>query len=119
MNIPKPCGFYVLIKMPDIEVKSAGGIVLPEDLTKKEQDACPTGEVIAFGPTAFQGWEGCKSENPVEHGTNCDQRKPHQLWGVEVGDTVEFKPFEGIKSSEDKQYRYVPDSSLVGVINHE
>lgn len=105
----KPLGFYVLIKMPDVEVKSAGGIILDTITSAKEADACQTGEVIAFGPTAYVGWEGCK---PAEG----SDKKPHQLWGVEVGDKVEFKKFEGQKSIEAEGYRYIPDSHLVGVV---
>ena len=114
MSIPKPCGYLVLIKIPDQEEKSEGGIILPDDLTKKEQDACTTGVIIAFGPTAYQGWEGCK-----EMGDVMMPRKPHELWGVEIGDTVEFRPFEGMKSSVDEQYRYIPDSQIMGVVDHE
>ena len=67
----EPLGSLVLIKAKKVENVTSGGIVLPEDLTKKEQAVESTGEIVAFGPTAFKRWKGCESprwlEKAIEH----------------------------------------------------
>ena len=76
----EPLGSLVLIKAKKVENVTSGGIVLPEDLTKKEQSVESTGEIVAFGPTAFKRWKGCESPRWLEkafdfvaqHGTGGD-----------------------------------------------
>ena len=108
-----PCGFYLLVELVDVEDTSAGGIFLGDQ--KREQSAEELGYIRAVGPTAYAGWEGCKWESPDEF------KKPHQLWGVDIGDLVEFRKFEGKKSALPgfENWRYIPDSHIVGVVNHE
>lgn len=107
MNI-KPLGFYVLIEMVEVEAVSEGGIVLPGDLVAKEQDATDVGYVRAIGPTAFVGYPGC------EQGTAA----PSKQWGLEVGQKIEYRRFEGKSSSvrNYENYRYIPDSHIIGLI---
>jgi co-chaperonin GroES (HSP10) len=107
----KPYGYFVLVKVDEVEQKSAGGIVLPEDYVEKEQAVIEKGVVIAFGPTAYVGMRGCEREDMERTG-----KAAHQLWGVEVGDTVEFKKYEGKKSAltDCGSYRYIPDTHLMG-----
>ena len=86
----------VLVKRPEEEEKSAGGIVLPGSATEKPSQ----GEVIAVGP-------GKKSENgdvsPV---------------GVAVGDTVIFGQYGGneIKIDGD-EYLILSESDIFGVVS--
>ena len=56
----KPLGFYVLLELVEVEQVTPGGILLPEDLISKEQDATSVGYVRAIGPTAFAGYPGCE-----------------------------------------------------------
>lgn len=107
----KPCGYYVLVDVTETEKVTKGGIVLPEDLTKKEQAVEETGTIIAFGPTCFVGMRGCDGED----------KPPHSQWGLEVGDKVEFKKYEGKKSyvKGHENYRYIPDTHIMGVIDNE
>ena len=107
----KPLGFYVLVEMEVVEEKSEGGILLSADLVNKEQDATSTGYVRAIGPTAFAGYPGCEIEGVT----------PHSAWGLEVGQKIEYRKFEGKKSAveEYKNYRYIPDSHIIGAIEDE
>jgi co-chaperonin GroES (HSP10) len=113
----KPCGYFVLVDVTPAEKVTSGGIVLPDDLTEKEQMAADTGKVIAIGPTAYIGMRGCMEEDMERTGLPA-----HKLWGVDVGDTVEFRKFEGkvVDRSGDKGsefLRYIPDTHILGVIN--
>lgn len=107
----KPLGFYVLIEMELVEETSAGGIILDRDLVSKEQDATDTGYVRAIGSTAYVGYPGCDTE----------ALPPAKMWGLEIGDKIEYRKFEGKKSSVEgyENYRYIPDSHIIGVISDE
>lgn len=107
----KPLGFYILIEMEVVEEVSAGGIILNRDAIAKEQDATSVGYVRAIGPTAFEGYPGCESD---EFGI-----RPHTIWGLNVGQKIEYRKFEGKKSSVKgyENYRYIPDSHIIGGID--
>lgn len=102
----KPAGFYVLIDMDVVEETSEGGIILNNDLVKKEQAACQFGVITAFGPAAFKGFPGC--DGPED-------------WGVAVGDRVEYRRYEGMRSNhpDAENFRYIPDSHIIGVIKDD
>jgi len=112
----KPLGFYVVVEMETVEKVSDGGIVLPEDLVNKEQDATSVGYVRAIGPTAFHGYPGCDLPDKPD-----PQWAPHLAWGLEIGQKVEYRKFEGKKSAIEghENYRYIPDSHIIGAINDE
>ena len=109
----KPKGHYVLIELMEVKNVSTGGIVLGD--TKRESAAIQFGVIKAFGPTAFVGVAGCdpKDYPPGDPRYNME---PHQLWGVEIGDRVEFKRYEGTDTSLKSagSLRYVPDTTLIG-----
>lgn len=105
-NPISPVGFYVLIEIPKVEEVSEGGIIMPADLTKKERVSIQTGTIREFGPTAYVDWAGCKQ----------DGKTPPECWGLKIGDVVEFRKFEGMSSSIDDSFRYIPDSHIVGVV---
>jgi co-chaperonin GroES (HSP10) len=108
-----PCGYYVLVDITKSESVSKGGIVLPDELILKEQMAEETGTISAFGPTCFIGMRGCTEEDIERTGKTAPE-----LWGLKVGDKVEFKRFEGKKSFVKglENYRYIPDTHIIGVI---
>jgi co-chaperonin GroES (HSP10) len=105
----KPLGFYVLVEMISVDEKSAGGIILPGDLVNKEQEATDVGYVREIGPTAYHGYPGCDSEDP------------HGNWGLEIGQKIEYRKFEGKRSAvkDCENFRYIPDSHIIGVISDD
>ena len=129
----KPLGFYILIEMEIVENLSTGGIVIPENLIAKEQDATSTGYVRAIGPTAFFGYPGCEApENWALEYLNwifeyifwvkkTIKWIPAYSWGLHVGQKIEYRKFEGKTSSikDYENYRYIPDSHIIGAINDE
>lgn len=117
----KPLGFYVLIEMET--VKREGVIELPQDLIDKEQDATSIGYVRAIGPTAYYGYPGCDLDDDslltaVEQLSGMTSATPHGCWGLEIGQKIEYRKFEGKKSSLKgyENYRYIPDSHIIGAI---
>ena len=107
----KPAGYFVLVDVTPVKSVSDGGIILSANETMKEQMAEETGLVIAFGPTAFVGMRGCEKEDVPAY----------EQWGLKAGDKVEFKRFEGKKSyvKGHENYRYIPDTHIIGVIADE
>lgn len=105
----KPAGYFVLVDVTPAEAVTKGGIVLTRDTIEKEQAIEETGVIVAFGPTCFVGMRGCERE---------DIPAPEQ-WGLKVGDKVEFKKYEGKRSFVEglENYRYIPDTHIIGVIN--
>ncbi len=117
----KPLGFYVLIEMIEVEAVSEGGIILNQDLVNKEQDATDTGYVRAIGPTAYHGYPGCEVPGEVINGDLKYRESPAECWGLEIGQKIEYRKFEGKKSSVrgHENYRYIPDSHIIGAIDDE
>ena len=121
----KPLGFYIIVEMET--VRKGGLIELPEDIIAKEQDATSIGYVRAIGPTAFAGYPGCDindSSAPltaVEQLSGMTSATPHGCWGLEVGQKIEYRKFEGKKSAVKgyENYRYIPDSHIIGAIEDE
>lgn len=111
-----PVGFYVLVEMDEVKETTESGIVVSLD-TKREQDACDIGVIKAIGPTAYRGFAGC---NPDDYapGHPFAKMQPHEIWGVNIGDRVEYRRFEGKQSGTEgsKRLRYIPDTQVIGKV---
>jgi len=127
MNI-KPLGFYVLIEMIKVEATSAGGIILNTSEVNREQEATSIGYVRAIGPTAFAGYPGCDlfdsgvgDVTPVDQANGMTSATPHGCWGLEIGQKIEYRRYEGKTSAVEgcENYRYIPDSHIIGAIADE
>lgn len=117
----KPLGFYVLIEME--EIRQEGLIELPEDIIKREQSAVDVGYVRAIGPTAYHGYPGCEPMGVSNQSGEVEGSigEPHECWGLEIGQKIEYRKFEGKASAIEghENYRYIPDSHIIGAINDE
>jgi co-chaperonin GroES (HSP10) len=108
----KPLGHHVLIEIVPVKFTSSGGILLSSaNEQERERKGRDLGRILAFGPTAYLGFEGCKS---------------HKDWGVDVGDVVELKgrydgKFSSVADYDDKykSLRYVSDSDIIGIFSKE
>lgn len=107
----KPKGHYILIELVTVKEVSKGGIILVD--STKEQKATQFATVLAIGPTAFIGVDGC---DPMKYppGHENYAKKPHQIWGIDVGDTVFLNRYEGsdVNVANIKNYRVIPDTQL-------
>jgi co-chaperonin GroES (HSP10) len=102
-----PCGTKILIKIIPYEEVSKGGIVLgTTNELERERKGRDLGELMSIGPLAFKGYKGC-----LDLGGPSD-------WGVEVGDIVEYRRYDGkIPRSEGyENYRYLDDEDVIAVI---
>jgi len=50
----KPVNNQVLVRLDVVERKSAGGVLLPEQMLDREQGGTMSGMVMAIGPDCFQ-----------------------------------------------------------------
>lgn len=107
----KPWGNQVLVKMEvygnvtDEGTKSDGGIIIPDEVAKKEQGGMYKGTIVAFGPLAFN--ELAEGESPEECAAN---------WGCKLGDSFLSPRYPGQEFEEFKSYQLVPDHILKGGI---
>jgi len=93
----KPTGHRVLVKVEKIEEVTQGGIIIPSEITKREQLGQDGGIVVEIGNTAYS-----------------DQESP---W-CKVGDYVKFGRYAGqlITPKEAKdgiEYRVLNDLDIV------
>lgn len=108
----KPLGHHVLIEIIPVQFTTESGIIMGSaSEQERERKGRDIGKIIAFGPTAYLGFEGCKAPED---------------WGVKVGDVVELSGRYDGKFSRvseyDKAYeslRYVNDSDIIGVFSSE
>lgn len=111
----KPTGHYVLIELVEVKQVSKGGIILHD--VQREQKAAQFAKVLAVGPTAFIGVDGCDPRSwPTSHPNSA--KEPYQLWGLEIGCTVGMNRYEGsdINIAGIKNYRIIPDTQLTHVV---
>jgi len=114
----EPLGHYILVEPMKVKNETESGIYLGDN--QREQSACEFGVVKAFGPTCFVGVQGC---DPGDYPTGHPYHKmaPHQIWGLEIGDRVEYRRYEGkntgIKNIGD--LRYIPDMQIIGKVTGE
>jgi len=109
MNI-RPTGYYILVKVESVAKSIEGGVLDGFELhsnqeLKREQTGNDTGTVIAIGPQAHVGFEGCDADTAEERAAQ---------WGYIVGDVVEFMRYEG-KLLEDEEHRLIPDDKIIAV----
>ena len=55
--LPDPVGYKLLIAIPTKEEKTEGGILLPEDARRREEEASITGLILKVGPDAYSDIE--------------------------------------------------------------
>lgn len=97
--MPKPVGYRVLIEIPRKEETSKGGILLPEDMRKKDEMGSDTGIVRKIGSLCYQ-----------------DDRLGKTPW-VKEGDEVYYIRYAGIAiKCKDKLYRFINDEDIYGLV---
>lgn len=99
----QPMSFFVLVKPFEVEEKTSGGIILPDDVKKKDEWAQTRGEMLAIGPCAFlfEDWPAGKP-------------KP------KIGDTVFFARYSSviIQGNDKKDYWIIKDADIMATIHN-
>ena len=88
-DLPIPKGYRILVALPDSQEKTAGGIIKPDDLRKKEETASMLGLVLDIG--AY-----CKP-----------------------GDWVIIRSYSGTRFKiKGREYRLINDDTVEGVVSN-
>lgn len=94
-----PCGHRIVIKIDDAERQTESGIVIPQDITDKEEMSGTQATVIAVGPSAWS-----------------DQSTSGK-W-AKVGDRVMIAKFAGqLWKKGGTKYRVISDLDVIAVIH--
>jgi len=99
--LPKPAGYSMLIALPEAEVKTEGGILLPEDAAEKEALATILGFVLKMGPDCYSDKD----------------RFPNGPWCKE-GDWVLFRSYSGTRFKVfGQEFRMITDDTVQAVVD--
>jgi chaperonin GroES len=94
-----PVEYKVLVAPEEVEVKTSGGIYLPDISQEKEQQAQMTGILVAVSDMAFEEWGA-----PVP----------------EPGDKVLFRRYAGIRDTtgpkDGKKYWFINDKDIIAIV---
>lgn len=97
----EPVLHRIILKLDDVETKTESGIIIPEEVTKKERKAVEIGTVIAIGSTAFKDFG---ADNVIK-----------------VGDRVVIAKYSGkeVRDSDDTEYVIVNDEDIICILRGE
>jgi co-chaperonin GroES (HSP10) len=103
-HIPKPVGWRLLLSIPEVKEKTAGGIVIPDERRDAESTASILAMVMDMG-------EDCYTDK---------KRFPSGPW-CKVGDWVLIQPYGGTRVMVDcaggkKEFRIINDDSIDAVV---
>ena len=99
--IPDPAGFKILVAIPTVAEKTAGGIIRPDQLRQLESVASIFGYVVALGPLAYKD----------------EQKFPTGPW-CKAGDWVIFRSYSGTRIRiEDQDFRLLNDDMVEAVVD--
>jgi chaperonin GroES len=101
LDILRPTGYRLLVRVPEIPEKTRGGIVMPQEARAAEQTASCVAEVVAVGETAYLDFE----------------KFPRGPW-CQVGDHIIMRTYSGTKFKVDGQeYRLINDDTVEAVVS--
>jgi chaperonin GroES len=101
LRLPEPSGYKILIAIPKVEEKTAGGVLLPDLLKDREGTASILGFVVKVGPDAY------KDELKFPSGPWCKE-----------GDFVIFRSYSGTRVQVgDQEFRFINDDTVEGVVD--
>lgn len=94
-----PIGYNLIIKPKKVEKKTAGGIIMPDELHDQEQGGATRGVVLEISDCAFNYEPMYADEMPIE-----------------VGDNVAFSRYAGAEfvGEDGEKYRTIKDEDVIG-----
>ena len=99
-QLPEPKGYKVLIALPEVEEKTAGGIIKATKTLKEEETGSITGFVLGLGPDAYSD----KTRFPS--GPYCKE-----------GDWIMMRSYSGTRFLiHGKEFRLINDDSVEAVV---
>lgn len=120
MHAPDPVGHFMLVALPEVEVRTASGIYIPETVSDRERAASVVGTVIAMGPDCYLDPEP-KLPSTIPASTPVTilaarPRFPSGPW-CKIGDTVLFSRYAGKRFKiEGVEFRMLSDDEITATI---
>jgi len=101
--VPDPKGYKVLVAIPKVEEATKGGILLPDDLRDREQNACVVGYVVSLGDLAYK---------------STPRRQFGETPWCKEGDYVIFAAYSGTKIMiAEQEFRLINDDTVQAVVD--
>lgn len=98
--LPDPSGYRLLVALPEVEEKTEGGIIKPEQAKREEQIASVIAFVLKVGPDAYKD----------------EKRFPSGPWCKE-GDFILIHAFSGSRIVVfGKEFRFINDDTVLGTV---
>lgn len=99
-KLPEPRGYRILIAIPEITVKTDGGVYIPDKIRTAEETASLIGVVLKVGSEAYSD----------------SSRFPNGAWCKE-GDFVMFRSYSGTRFKvHGKEFRLINDDTVEAVV---
>ena len=100
LRLPQPAGYKMLVALPKIEEKTAGGIIKASSTIEQETNAANVGFVISLGADAY------KDKGKFPNGAWCKE-----------GDFVVMRSYSGTRMYIDgEEFRMLNDDAIEGVV---
>ena len=98
--LPEPCGYRILIALPEISEKTEAGLYIPDERRDAESVASIVGFVMKTGPDAYSD----------------TKRFPTGAW-CKDGDWVMMRAYSGTRVLiHGKEFRLINDDSVEAVV---
>lgn len=98
--LPRPCGYKILLALPEVKETFDSGIIKPDQMRRQEEIATVVALVLDIGPEAYKDKE----------------KFPSGPW-CKVGDYVLIRAYAGTRFKVyGKEFRLVNDDSIEGVV---
>jgi|TARA_R110000744_G_scaffold32674_9_gene76430 co-chaperonin GroES (HSP10) len=99
-QLPEPKGYRILIALPDVSMKTQGGIYKPDDILHNEEIATVVGFVMKMGAECYD------DKKKFSSGAWCKE-----------GDWVVFRAFTGTRLKiHGKEFRIINDDNVEAVV---
>tara|TARA_R110000796_G_scaffold199036_1_gene315298 strand:- start:727 stop:1122 length:396 start_codon:yes stop_codon:yes gene_type:complete len=100
-QLPKPCGYKILIGLPEITDKTTGGIIKPDAIIETESIASVIGFVLEMGPDCYM------DTKRFPNGPFCKK-----------GDFILVRAFQGTRFQiHGKEFRLINDDNVEAVVD--
>jgi co-chaperonin GroES (HSP10) len=100
-ELPKPCGYKILIALPEISETTGGGILKAKETIQVEEVGTIVGFVLSMGPDAY------KDESKFPTGPYCSE-----------GDFVIMRAYSGTRLKiHGREFRLINDQSVEAVVD--
>tara|TARA_R110000744_G_scaffold356509_2_gene463274 strand:- start:26 stop:397 length:372 start_codon:yes stop_codon:yes gene_type:complete len=98
---PVPSGYKILVGLPQIEEKTDGGIIKPDNILETESMSTVVGFVISLGPDCY------KDKEKFPNGPYCKE-----------GDFILIRAFQGTRFKiEGEEFRLINDDNVEAVVD--